>query len=449
MMNGTLGLVLTTLGGLLAGLLIGLAISRARIRATAEEITARFGTGRERASTRTNDRARLAPVIENSLGPLAAHRSQLTDALEAAADMKLQTSLLDRVPFGLLLVNRTGKITYRNRSLQKLFPLRKVGAGLSPIEAFLDHRFVDIIMEAIEENQQASGDITLDGFGPNSDSPATRNYKIEASPLGNAPEDGCWVLIQDITNEVMTEQVRRDFVANASHEIRTPLTLINGYIETLQDGPLDDRETTAHCLKVMAKNGQRLARIVEDMLAISRLEDSSQTLNLETFDFTECARDVIDSLGNLIDERNALITIDCSHEDGSEIAGDRFYWDQILINLVENALKENPKGGIKVTIGIQPAKDGHRIWVADNGTGIPRGDLPYIFKRFYRGAKHHSQNTISGTGLGLSIVKRAVEAHYGTITAESTPGHETRFTIFLPKALPPEANVTIAPNKKV
>src|SRR4029079_5245968 len=110
------------------------------------------------------------------------------------------------------------------------------------------------------------------------------------------------------------------------------------------------------------------------------------------------------------------------------IHGDRYYWDQILFNLVSNALKENVAKGLEVTIDLSQEHDMSEVRVSDNGVGIPHGDLPFVFKRLYRVARHHSQE-VKGTGLGLSIVKRAVEAHHGTITVNSRPGIETVFTI--------------------
>ena len=115
------------------------------------------------------------------------------------------------------------------------------------------------------------------------------------------------------------------------------------------------------------------------------------------------------------------------------LQGDRFYWTQVLFNLVENALKQNPHPGLRIEIGLEAAGSNHRIWVADNGIGIPSADLAHIFRRFYRVEKHHSQQEIKGTGLGLSIVKRAVEAHGGTITVNSVPGRETKFLMTVPR----------------
>jgi signal transduction histidine kinase len=142
-------------------------------------------------------------------------------------------------------------------------------------------------------------------------------------------------------------------------------------------------------------------------------------------------QDIVERLEPLIREQQAEVRIEL-HDPEATLHGDRFYWAQILFNLIENALKQNPQPGLRVVIRSERVGEGLRLEVVDHGIGIPAADLPFIFKRFYRVEKHHSQNQIKGTGLGLSIVKRAVEAHGGTITCESAPGIRTSFRIDLP-----------------
>jgi signal transduction histidine kinase len=243
-------------------------------------------------------------------------------------------------------------------------------------------------------------------------------------------------VIRDVTTEHQLEQIRKDFVANASHELRTPLAIISGYLENLlEDGVLEETETARHFLSVMQKHTDRISRIVEDMLVISRLESGEAgSLNIEPFKISSCINDVLERLESVVRNQHAQVEVNLDNPDRI-IHADRFYWTQVLFNLVENALKQNPHHGLRVEIGCaaEPA-GGLRIWVADDGIGIPSADLPHIFRRFYRVAKHHSQQNIKGTGLGLSIVKRAVEAHNGQIVVTSVPGNDTRFTIALPAA---------------
>jgi signal transduction histidine kinase len=264
-------------------------------------------------------------------------------------------------------------------------------------------------------------------------------FLAEAHPLKERPLKGAWLMLVDITDRVVTEQIRKDFVANASHELRTPLTLLQGYIETLRDGLITDREGSRRALEIMYKHSRRILRLVEDMLTVSKLESSSARLNLEPFDLRDCAEEVVEHLRPMIDRISVKVMIDIP-EDQPLIIGDRFYFEQILINLVENAIKNNPRGSLKVTVSQRSTDAWHDIRVVDNGVGIPQSELPYIFKRFYRVERHHG-TSVPGTGLGLSIVRRAVEAHQGTIEAHSVPGVETAFVMRFPidagRTMPP------------
>ncbi len=248
------------------------------------------------------------------------------------------------------------------------------------------------------------------------------------------------VVIRDETNQQETEQIRKDFVANASHELRTPLSIINGYLENMTEGLIEDPAMMRKSLLTMQKHGERIARIVEDMLTLSKFEgamDTSTSLRANSFSCGECVADVVERLAPLIEAKQARMTLRFPVDGADLIQGDRFYWDQIFFNLIENALKENQPGALAIEVSYARFGNEAMIQVADNGVGIPRADLPFIFKRFYRVAKHHSQK-IKGTGLGLSIVRRAVESHGGTISVESSLGEETVFTIRLPDYQPEE-----------
>jgi len=240
-----------------------------------------------------------------------------------------------------------------------------------------------------------------------------------------------------VTDEQQLEQVRKDFVANASHELRSPLAIINGYLENLLDDDMIlNPETARRFLIIMRTHVERISRIVEDMLVISRLESGeANAIKIEPFLFHSCIKDILERLESDIRKQHAKMIVTMP-DPGLVMHGDRFYWTQVLFNLVENALKQNPQGGLRVEIGCEPVDENIRIWVADNGVGIPSDDLPHIFLRFFRVEKHHSQQEIKGTGLGLSIVKRAVEAHGGTIDVVSDPGRETRFIITVPRERP-------------
>jgi two-component system phosphate regulon sensor histidine kinase PhoR len=346
--------------------------------------------------------------------------------------------LLDALGDAFMLVDANARVLFANKAARTLFRGRDL-TGRTVQEAFLDQRLAAALMRCLDTGEPTVTRAIL----PQQSSPlgdqerrGMNAWVIDAARLSDSPADDptTRVVIRDVTNEYQTEQIRKDFVANASHELRTPLAIINGYLENLiDDDLLDDKELTRRFLKVMRKHTERISRIVEDMLVISRLESGeAAALKVKPFRVRSCVSDVLERLESVIHNQQAIIKIDMPDLDFT-FAGDRFYWTQVLFNLVENALKQNPRPGLTVTIGCTRDEQSTQIWVADDGVGIPSADLPHIFRRFYRVEKHHSQEEIKGTGLGLSIVKRAVEAHGGSIRVSSTPGQDTRFTMEVPR----------------
>ncbi len=352
-------------------------------------------------------------------------------AEQLAEQRRIYESLLGEISQGLVLVDDALHLRYANQPLKALLNKSEIRPGITLIEAVRDHQITDLVQEALKEKRHVKRRIQMlpshVGAGTNL---SGRHFLIEAAPLSDGVGGGAWFMMQDVTESAMTEQIRQDFVANASHELRTPLTIINGYIEMLQEDAAKAPPTMKHCLGVMEKHGKRIARIIEDMLAISRLEDTSSPLNREPFNVRACAQDAADHLAPMMEGRDVKIKLHFP-KDGGTLTGDRFYWDQVFTNLIENSIKENNKPGLVIQVSGEWQNDTCILKVSDNGIGIPAHDLPYVFKRFYRGNKHHSSQ-IKGTGLGLSIVRRAVEAHGGTISLTSTPGAETAFTMTLP-----------------
>lgn len=372
-------------------------------------------------------------------------RAPATTASEPAGLDRQRNSVLESVLEGLgdscLLIDHDRRIIFANHETRDLFhttekltdrPLHSLITD-ERILAFI-HRVATSGVKWDEEEFRLA--LVRDGV------PDERYLVVAAAPVRLFGEDSAGhlrVVIRDETDRHETEQIRKDFVANASHELRTPLSIINGYLENLLDGVIDDPATTRRSLQTMQKHGERIARIVEDMLTLSKFESATEggtaALREHSFSCRECVEDVVERLLPMIDEKKARIDLQFPPDETDIIQGDRFYWDQIFFNLIENALKENQPGSLVIGVRFTRGNGEAVIQIRDNGIGIPRADLPFIFKRFYRVAKHHSQK-IKGTGLGLSIVRRAVEAHHGTISVDSTLGLETVFTIRLPD-LPP------------
>lgn len=357
------------------------------------------------------------------------------ELLEKSLQNELK-KMLDALNDAFLLIGPDGKIIFANEPTVDLVAGRLI-EGRNFKEVFLDSRITAAMEESLATGKAAIHQIVL----PLQASPrgvAERRgetaWVIDAAPLDrNSEKTITRVIVRDITAEHQSEQVRKDFVANASHELRTPLSIINGYLENLVEDEIDDLEFLKRAHVVMKKHGDRIAHIVEDMLLISRLESGEvAALNKSSFLFSGCIQDVLERLEPMIQEQGAKTKLKLENSE-MRVFGDRFYWTQVFFNLIENALKQNPKSALKLEIGSRLSSDGQLLlWVADDGVGIPNGDLPFIFRRFYRVEKHHNQDSIKGTGLGLSIVKRAVEAHQGTITVSSVPGQRTTFEITLP-----------------
>lgn len=346
--------------------------------------------------------------------------------------------LLDALGDAFLIVDSKANITFANAAAQNLFRGRAL-TGRPVREAFLDPRLAEALLRCLETGEPVQSRVVL----PQQTSPLgdleTRGinaWVIDAAQLSDAPDGNpnTRVVIRDVTSEYQLDQIRKDFVANASHELRTPLAIINGYLENLlDDGMIDEPEMARRFLSVMKKHTERISRIVEDMLVISRLESGeASAIKIQPFRLKSCVNDVLERLESVVQSQKAIVVLNL-HDDSVILQGDRFYWTQVLFNLIENALKQNPHRDLRVEIASEERDGNIRIAVIDNGVGIPSADLPHIFRRFYRVEKHHSQLEIKGTGLGLSIVKRAIEAHHGTITVTSVPGQETKFLMTIPK----------------
>lgn len=342
--------------------------------------------------------------------------------------------LLDALPYPFFSIGKKGTIIRFNRHSEDILGYQDI-LGSTIKQIFLDSQIHSRVQKVLEKPAPFRGTVKLPPVSPFSTDAHGKDshWEIDLRPVSLQSNDfELQLMMRDITASVHTDQVRKDFVANASHELRTPLSIIAGYLENLtEDGALDDQETALEMLNTMDRHVVRINRIVADMLVISKLEsDDSAPLNLAPFNIADCVRDVAKRLELVIERQKATLRIDVPE---IKITGDYFYWTQILFNLVENALKQNAVQPVTVHIeGEFKKKKPFVIRVSDNGIGIPQSDLPFIFKRFYRVEKHHSQTQVKGTGLGLSIVKRAIEAHGGTITAASTPRVKTTFTITIP-----------------
>jgi two-component system phosphate regulon sensor histidine kinase PhoR len=258
-----------------------------------------------------------------------------------------------------------------------------------------------------------------------------RMYEAQAAPLELRSGRGAIAIFHDITDLERLERVRKDFVANVSHELRTPLAAIQGYAETLLDGGLEDQDHNRRFIEIIKAHSVRLNNIAADLLALSELESGGAAPAPERVSVQDAVEAAVAAV-----ESEALLRKVQVHRrlaPGEYVSGRKMRVEQVLVNLLDNAVKFNRPGG-EVWIEAERIEDGRmRISVADSGIGIPSEDLPRVFERFYRVDRARSR-AAGGTGLGLSIVKHAVERMGGSVTAESQLGKGSKFTVTLPAA---------------
>ena len=275
---------------------------------------------------------------------------------------------------------------------------------------------------------------------------SNRHLRVAVRPFPPTGEpEGLVIVAHDTTQSVRYQELRKQFVANVSHELRTPLTLIKGFAETLADGALQDPVRGPQFLATIGKHADQLTNLVNDLLDLSRLEGHPDVPQCAAVDVAATVRAAVDLLRPAAHKKGQDLTVAC--DPGlPPVAGNADYLERAVANLVDNAVKYTPDGGrITVTAAADVADgheghngDGHNgdptgvvVTVSDSGIGIPAGDLPRIFERFYRVDRSRSRD-MGGTGLGLSIVKHVAQAHGGTVDVSSTPGAGSVFRLKFP-----------------
>jgi two-component system phosphate regulon sensor histidine kinase PhoR len=338
-------------------------------------------------------------------------------------------AILDGMVEGVIAVDGHDQILLLNERARAMLAL---GSGRSERKPFLEVvRNVDL-HTLLREARRAGEDVVsrrelrLPG-------PVERRVQVHAVPLRLSDEEvGAVMVLHDVTELRRLEQVRTEFVANVSHELRTPLTAIQGYLETLQAGALDDREHARRFLEIVGRHTERLVRLLNDLTDLSNIELGRVTLRLEPVQLGE----VVDSVLTIIRPRAEGGQVALATElapDLPPVLADHDRLAQILINLVDNAVKFTPAGGQVTVAAHRQAGERVEITVRDTGIGIPPADLPRITERFYRVDKARSRE-LGGTGLGLAIVKHLVLAHGGELGIESEVGRGTTVRFTLPVA---------------
>ncbi|MBB6478787.1 sensor histidine kinase [Spirochaeta isovalerica] len=256
-------------------------------------------------------------------------------------------------------------------------------------------------------------------------------YQIHSTPLKTSENeyDGILTVFHDVTRVKQLENMRKDFVANVSHELKTPVTLISGFVETLMDGAINDKERVEQFLHVISRHSKRISNIIDDLLILSNIEDKGTDICKEEVILYDILFSAYTSV--LTESEKSKISIDVVCDESLTIHVSPTLIEQAVLNLVINAIKYAGEGSHVVIKGKKENNNSVIIEVTDNGVGMEKEQLERIFERFYRINRQQSKNK-GGTGLGLSIVKHIALAHKGNVTVETEPGRGTTFRITLP-----------------
>lgn len=332
-------------------------------------------------------------------------------------------AILECMVEGIIVVDKTSRIVSVNPTIGKIFNITKQDAqGKLFLEVIRNTDIGDIISSVLTNGRFVSRELSLLW-------PVQRIFSIDASAIfENNAVSGCLLVVHDITGIRRLETMRRDFVANVSHELKTPLTSIKGFVETLLEGALDDKENNRVFLKIIQDHTQRLDSLVNDLLSLSYLESREIVLQKTDFKLRQQVEEIILGFKSQIQKKSIEIKDDL--RPNFSVKADKNRLGQVLTNLIDNAIKFNKEKG-SIRIYGQEIDGKIKIVVEDLGAGIPVKDIPRIFERFYRVDKARSRE-LGGTGLGLSIVKHIVELHGGEVGVESAEGLGSKFFFILP-----------------
>ncbi|TYR76413.1 cell wall metabolism sensor histidine kinase WalK [Rossellomorea vietnamensis] len=349
---------------------------------------------------------------------------QLNYNMHALSQEKEQlSSILSSMADGVITFNRDGTILITNppaeRFLQQWY-YEQEGNEQEAIPPNLKELLEKVILL---ENEQ-TGEVSLQG----------RSYVVIVSPLYNEEYvRGAVAVVRDMTEERRLDKLRKDFIANVSHELRTPIAMLQGYSEAIIDDIAASEEEKKEIAKIIYEESLRMGRLVNDLLDLARMEAGHITLNYEKTDISGFLERVTNKFQGIAKEKNIELSFigEKSNDQEQLIYIDPDRIEQVLTNLVDNALRHTPDTG-HVHVNYKPTKSGVLVEVSDSGSGIPEEDLPFVFERFYKADKARTRGK-SGTGLGLAIARNIIDAHNGQISVHSKLDQGTTFSFFLPQ----------------
>jgi len=336
------------------------------------------------------------------------------------AEKERFTTLLSHMVDPLLTVNRDGIITLLNAPAGQLFHVTlEAAAGRTFMEVVRDHELNAIVQRCLAQGTPQNGFVET--------MPGRQFLEIIVTALPD--KNGCLAIIHDLTRLRRLETIRRDFVSNISHELRTPISSIKALAETLRDGAGEDPAVARDFLEKITVEADRMAQMVEELGELSRIEYGQIVLDKSPLNLKSAVSRAVARMAAQAERAGLTVKVDMAEGLPPALA-DAVRIEQVLVNLLHNAIKFTPAGG-RIGVGAQLKDGALLITVSDTGTGIAEDDLPRIFERFYKADK---ARTGGGTGLGLAIAKHIIEAHGGHIWAESEEGRGAIFYFTLPRA---------------
>jgi two-component system, OmpR family, phosphate regulon sensor histidine kinase PhoR len=342
-------------------------------------------------------------------------------------------AILRSMTEAVVVTGAHGEVVLMNGAARQLFSLAPSADynGRDFVELCRDPRLQEFAARAtaMGPGEALNGEFMIQAGSP-------RHLEVSAGPVRHEGAAAHVLVFHDITRLKLYETARTDFIANLTHELRTPLSALCGYAETLMQG-VEDRATEHRFLSIIERQSQRLARLIDDLISLSDLERGLTPLKLEPLEPARLAAEIIDLIGERARRGEIELSLACD-ENLPSIAADHDRMQQVLLNLLDNALKYTPRGG-RVTAEVRSTQAGSNgktnpgvaFKVIDTGEGIPAADLPRLTERFYRVDRARSRE-LGGTGLGLAIVKHILQLHHGTLAIESRLREGTTVTVWVP-----------------
>ncbi len=359
------------------------------------------------------------------IGQMAASLNYLSRELsrnisELTVERNRLRQSVDSLREGFVSINSDGSVIYTNPALLELFPQGDQSEGRR-MALIGDESVWEAFDNAISKKQTAVRDITT----------GDRIIRATISPVTN--EKGCTVgavgLFSDITENQRLARMQRDYVANVSHELRTPLTALRGLIEPLRDGMVRSEEARMRYYDIILRETLRLSRLVDDLMELSRLQSGRLSMEKKKVDMALIVEDLSEKYTSAAVDKDQTFTVETPPEEWPYVLANADRVEQILVILLDNAMKYTPEGG-HIALSMQLEGEKIVLRVSDSGVGISQEDLPYVFDRFYKVDKAHSGS--SGSGLGLSIAREILQQMGESINVSSVKGEGSVFSFTLP-----------------